>query len=60
MMAPYCAAFEDEERSPSVVGERHRIQMPHQHIILDEWKVKIFVYDLVDGEGLLSKIWWVP
>lgn len=32
--APYCAARADEDSSPFVVGERHRIQIPHQQSIL--------------------------
>jgi len=31
---PYWAALAEDERSPSVLGERQRIQIPHQHIIL--------------------------
>lgn len=34
MIAPYCAALDEDDSFPFVVGERHRIQIPHQHIIL--------------------------
>lgn len=36
MIAPYCADLEEDDSVPFVVGERHRIQMPHQHIILGQ------------------------
>lgn len=34
IIAPYCADLVDDGSVPSVVGERHRIHIPHQHIIL--------------------------
>ena len=35
-MEPYWAARAEDERCPFVVGDKQRIQMPHQHIILEE------------------------
>ena len=33
VIAAYCARFAPEAKLPFVLGERHRIQIPHQHRI---------------------------
>lgn len=43
---PYCAALAEGEIWPLVLGDRHKIQMPHQHIILYEiLRICLFVVD---------------
>ena len=36
-IAPYWARLAEVGSDPSEVGERHRIQIPHQHIILNQF-----------------------
>jgi len=56
IIAPYCAAREGGDRSPFVVGERQRIHIPHQHIIL--WWLRPQA-TLCSDCHLLSKIRWM-
>ena len=44
---PYCAPLIDFGRSPSVVGDKQRIQIPHQHNILV--KTSAFRSDTING-----------
>jgi hypothetical protein len=54
---PYRAAVAEDDRLPLVLGERHRIQIPHQHIILEALGSNFQTdHNFAD---LLSKVRWM-
>lgn len=63
MIAPYCADLAEDESDPLVVGERQRIQIPHQHIILfmfSQWlsitlKSEVHTLQSMEDAGTISR-----